>query len=84
MRYVMSCSHDSACSLHLVDTHGRKEGCVFRVRKGITTFDYSKEWNIIGERVGRGGLGGGVREEGGLRVPGQEGHHYLQGVEHHR
>jgi len=52
MHYVMSCSHDSACSLLLVDSHGRKESCTFRVRKGITTFDYSKEWNIIGEREG--------------------------------
>ena len=44
----MSSSHDSSCSLYLVDSHGKKKG--FRVRKGITTFDYSKEWNIIGTR----------------------------------
>ena len=58
--------------------YGRKEGCVFQFRKVITT---SKEWNIIGERVGRGGLGGGAWEDGGLRVPGQERYHHL---EHHR
>ena len=50
MRYAMSSSHDSSCSLYLVDSHGKKKGCMFRVRKGITTFDYSKEWNIIGTR----------------------------------
>ena len=44
----MSCSNDSACSLLLADRHGRKEGSVMRVRKGITSFDYCKEWNIIG------------------------------------
>ena len=48
----MSSSHDSSCSLHLVDSHGKKKGCMFRVRKGVTTFDYSKEWNIIGASGG--------------------------------
>lgn len=52
----MSSSHDSSCSLHLVDSHGKKKGCMFRVRKGVTTFDYSKEWNIIGTSV-PGGTG---------------------------
>ena len=49
----MSSSHDSSCSLHLVDSHGKKKGCMFRVRKGVTTFDYSKEWNIIGTSITR-------------------------------
>lgn len=44
----MSCSNDSGCSLHLVDSHGRKEGSVIAVRKGISSFDYCKELNIIG------------------------------------
>ena len=44
----MSASNDSGCSLHLVDCHGRKEGIVFSVRKGVSSFDYSKELNVIG------------------------------------
>ena len=45
----MSCSNDSKCSMHLVDRHGRKEGSVLRVRKGISSFDYCRDWNLIGE-----------------------------------
>ena len=45
----MSCSNDSACSLHLVDSHGRKEGAVMTVRKGISAFDYCRELNVIGQ-----------------------------------
>ena len=48
MEQCMSCSNDSACSLYLVDCHGHKEGSVITVRKGITSFDYSRELNIIG------------------------------------
>lgn len=48
MELCMSCSNDSGCSLHLVDSHGRKDGSVIAVRKGISSFDYSKELNIIG------------------------------------
>ena len=47
--YTMSCSNDSNCSLHLMDRHGVKEEAVLKVRKGISSFDYCKEWNIIGE-----------------------------------
>ena len=46
----MSCSNDSGCSLYLVDSHGRKEGAAMTVRKGISSFDYSRELNVIGER----------------------------------
>ena len=44
----MSCSNDSGCSLHLVDQQGRKDGIVFAVRKGVASFDYSRELNVIG------------------------------------
>ena len=49
MEYCMSCSNDSACSLHLVDRNGRKEASIIRVRKGISSFDYCKDWNILGK-----------------------------------
>lgn len=48
MEMCMSCSNDSACSLNLVDSHGRKDGSVIAVRKGISSFDYCKELNVIG------------------------------------
>ena len=51
MELCMSCSNDSACSLHLVDSHGRKEGSVMAVRKGIAAFDYCRELNVIGQLV---------------------------------
>lgn len=51
MEMCMSSSNDSTCSLHLTDCHGRKEGSVISVRKGISSFDYSRELNIIGETV---------------------------------
>ena len=47
----MSCSNDCDSSLHLVDLHGRKEGSMLHVRKGISAFDYSKDWNMIGKRI---------------------------------
>ena len=47
--YTMSCSNDSTCSLNLMDRQGLKESTVLKVRKGISSFDYCKEWNIIGE-----------------------------------
>ena len=50
MELCMSCSNDSGCSLHFTDRHGRREGSVMTVRKGISTFDYSKELNVIGEQ----------------------------------
>ena len=48
MDLCMSCSNDSGCSLHLVDPRGQKEGIVFSVRKGVSSFDYSRELNVIG------------------------------------
>ncbi len=49
MEYLMSCSGDSNSSLYRGDVRGRKEGSLFRVRKGVATFDYCKDWNIIGK-----------------------------------
>ena len=46
--YIMSSSNDQNCSLHLADLHGRKTPSALKVRKGVTSFDYCKEWNIIG------------------------------------
>lgn len=51
MEYLMSCSGSSSSSLYRVDVRGRKEGSLFKVRKGVATFDYSKDWNIIGEGI---------------------------------
>ena len=48
MELVMSSSNDSGCSLHLIDCRGRKEGIVFSMKKGVSSFDYSKELNVIG------------------------------------
>ena len=48
MEMCMSCSNDSSCSLHLADCHGRKEGTVLTVRKGVASFDYSRDLNMIG------------------------------------
>lgn len=55
--YVMSSSGDDNNSLCLADLHGRKSASVLKVKKGITSFDYCKQWNIIGA----GGLDRHVR-----------------------
>ncbi len=47
----MSCSGDSNSSLYRRDLRGRKEGSLFKVMKGVATFDYCKDWNIIGKVV---------------------------------
>lgn len=55
--YIMSSSGDENNSLCLADLHRRKPASVLKVKKGITSFDYCKQWNIIGA----GGLDRKVR-----------------------
>ncbi len=45
--YVVSSSGDEKNSLCLADLHGRKPASVLKVKKGLTSFDYCKQWNII-------------------------------------
>lgn len=47
--YVISCSADENNSLHLADINGRMKASSLKIRKGVMSFDFCKEWNIIGQ-----------------------------------
>ncbi len=55
--YIMSSSCDENSSLYLADLHTHKLDSVMKVTKGVISFDYCNEWNIIGT----GGLDAIVR-----------------------
>lgn len=49
MGYIISCSNDENNSLNLFDINGGNRGASLKVRKGVFSFDFCKEWNFIGE-----------------------------------
>jgi hypothetical protein len=53
--YVMSCSNDEKASLHLLDVNVHTRGSTLKIRKGVISFDFCREWNIIGEIIIKAG-----------------------------
>ncbi|KAK2549406.1 WD repeat-containing protein on Y chromosome [Acropora cervicornis] len=47
LQSFISCATASNTSMYLGDVGRKKTGSVFRIRKGISSFDYCKEWNVI-------------------------------------
>ncbi|KAL9972869.1 hypothetical protein ACROYT_G019251 [Oculina patagonica] len=47
LQCFISCATASNTSMYLGDIDRKKTSSVFRIRKGITSFDYCKEWNVI-------------------------------------
>ncbi|XP_070571095.1 WD repeat-containing protein on Y chromosome-like [Ptychodera flava] len=44
---VISCATTSENSMFIGDVERKKTGSVFKIRKGLQCFEYSKEWNVI-------------------------------------
>ncbi|KAL5475077.1 hypothetical protein EMCRGX_G027131 [Ephydatia muelleri] len=47
MQYCISCSHHSGSALLIANTRSNKGNLVFKVWKGISTFDFAKDWSLI-------------------------------------
>ncbi|RMX44515.1 hypothetical protein pdam_00006041, partial [Pocillopora damicornis] len=47
LQCFISCATASNTSMYLGDVERKKTSSMFRIRKGITSFDYCKEWNVI-------------------------------------
>ncbi|KAK3740293.1 hypothetical protein QZH41_018524, partial [Actinostola sp. cb2023] len=47
LQCFISCSTSSENSMYLGDVDRKKTKSMFRTRKGINSFDYCKEWNVI-------------------------------------
>lgn len=45
---LFSASTDPGAALVFADVRGKREGSVFRIDKGVNSFDYSAPWNVIG------------------------------------
>jgi len=48
MGYVMSCSYSEEVSLHLIDLNVQSRRSSLKIEKGVISFDFCQEWNIIG------------------------------------
>ncbi|EDO38985.1 predicted protein [Nematostella vectensis] len=51
LQCFISCATSSENSMYLGDVDRKKTCSMFRTRKGITSFDYCKEWNVIGKNM---------------------------------
>ncbi|XP_068720558.1 cilia- and flagella-associated protein 337-like [Montipora capricornis] len=47
LQSFISCATASNTSMYLGNVDRKKTNSVFRIRKGISSFDYCKEWNVI-------------------------------------
>ena len=49
---LFSASTDPGAALVFADVRGKRESSVFRIDKGVNSFDYSEAWNVIGGLAG--------------------------------